>query len=122
MVVQINIPEQLTLRVVSKGAGYDYFTPLFTMIGYDKTLNLDLDHEPNNPADTNAIVVKAGGIPVGYLVREDAVSFNRILHIIKKLEHEERIKVIANFVDFEPHKMPDNKRTFRYINVTIVKK
>jgi hypothetical protein len=127
MRVQIDIPEIKRLRVIS--GQYDYFYPVTSLIGMDKSKVLTLEHDPKNVADSNAIVVKLKGIPVGYLVREDAADFLPTLHVLNKLEREERIRVEARFEDLfglkkmnEITKNPDDKRQYREILLTVRKK
>lgn len=40
--------------------------------------------EPDNPYDSNAIAVLAGGQPVGYLGRDDALAYRPILEALEK--------------------------------------
>jgi hypothetical protein len=124
MKIQIFLPEQKKLRVIS--GKHDYFYQVTNLIGYDKAKGLELDHEPTNVADKNAICVKCQGIPIGYLVREDAAEFINMLYVIKKLEQEDRIKTSVNFIDFFAlHKMTtskEDKRQYRELLLQIKKK
>ncbi len=106
MKMLMNIPETGYLKMVTLNhsvvgkASFGYFDELFSVIGYDKKLQIDLKHEPDNPVDVHAIRCYAHGIPIGYLVHQDAVDFNFHLHLIKRLSDEGKIRFYCNFYDF----------------------
>ena len=120
MRIQIDLPEVKILRLISTGR-FDHFVTLFGFLGNDTKVNLALYHEPDNAVDKYAIKVCCGTIPIGYLLREDAFAYNHMLHVIKSLEAQDKLKVNAHFVDFHVHKTDDG-RLFRNIAVELAKK
>ena len=121
MKIQIEIPDTFMVRNIQR-SGFDYFVELRGLGVLTEKTRITFSQEHNNPVDNNAVRVYANDIPIGYLLREDALSINSMLPVLHFLQRDGRIQIDAFFVDLNEAKRTPDGRLYREIKVTIKKR
>jgi hypothetical protein len=96
-----------------------YYHTLVQHLVIKENTHLRLSPEPNNAVDVNAVRVYWSDIPVGYLVREDGLSYSKFLTIVDFLTGEGRLGLVCKLSRDEFKKMPDGRR---YVDIRCVLK
>jgi hypothetical protein len=120
MRLQIEIPDEFKVRMVWHHDSY-LFT-LKSLFVLKSTSCLHLRHEPTNVADINAIRVFLYDIPIGYLIREDALSYNKLLHVLDFLGTGKKTTIKCFFVDIDKIEKTKDGRCYYELIIKIVKK
>ena len=118
MKIQIELPEDFSVRMLTNGKDGFYHTLIQHLVIREGS-HLRLKCEPNNAVDVTAVRVYFSDIPVGYLVREDGVSYSRFLNIVDFLQEEGRVGLVCKLLKDEFKKMPDGRR---YVDIRCVLK
>lgn len=128
MKIQIEIPEEFKIRMnvyMNPLDTKDYFIQLKSLRLLNNDLNLHLRFEPDNTHDPNAIRVFAHDIPIGYVLREDALSYNSYFHIINYLMEIGRLSYRTYFVNVDDQKslkLTNSHRVYYELIVKVNKK
>lgn len=122
MKLQVEIPERMIFKIIHI-YGVDYYTELAAIGKIDNEISLSLKLEPENKFDNNAVRVYChGGIPIGYLIRQDAASFSKIMPVIDYLVSMNKIRVEARFVNHKERKKTIENQFYREIVVDVKKR